>query len=84
MEGRPLRDIREVLGFCYRVGLPICLAELNLSNPSPEEIRQVAAAAVTEGETIHATWFPVTAAMVEAAIWTADALGVDYKNTRES
>ena len=84
LEGQPLRDIREVQGFCNRVGLPICLAELNLSNPSPEEIRQVAAAAVAEGETIHATWFPVTAAMVEAAIWTADALGVEYKNTREA
>jgi glycerol dehydrogenase len=82
MEGRPLRDIREVQGFCHRVGLPICLAELNLANPSPLEIRQVAEAAVAEGETIHATWFPVTAAMVEAAIWTADALGVDYRNTR--
>lgn len=84
MEGRPLKDIREVQGFCNRVGLPICLAELNLSDPSPEEIRQVAEAAVAEGETIHATWFPVTAAMVEAAVWTADALGLDYKNTREA
>ncbi len=42
-------------------------------------IRQVAEAATAAGETIHATWFPVTAAMVEAAIWTADALGVNYK-----
>jgi glycerol dehydrogenase len=83
MEGRPLRDIREVQDFCLGVGLPVCLQDLNLSNPSPEEIRKVAEAAVAEGETIHATWFPVTAAMVEAAIWTADALGVDYKKNRE-
>lgn len=27
----------------------------------------------------NATWFPVTAAQVEAAIWTADALGLNYK-----
>ena len=82
MEGRPLRDIQEVQNFCYTVGLPVCLAELNLPNPSTEEIRQVAAAAVAAGETIHATWFAVTAEMVEAAIWTADALGVDFKNNK--
>jgi glycerol dehydrogenase len=81
LEGRPARDIMEVQDFCYRIGLPICLADLNLPDPSANDIRQVATAAVAEGETIHATWFPVTAAMVEAAIWTADALGVNYKKS---
>lgn len=79
LEGRPLSDIREVQGFCTSVGLPVCLAELNLPDPAPEEIRAVARAAVAEGETIHATWFPVSATMVEAAIWTADALGIEYQ-----
>jgi glycerol dehydrogenase len=79
MEGRPARDLREVQEFCYSVGLPICLDDLNLPDPSADDIRQVAEAAVAEGETIHATWFPVTAKMVEAAIWTADALGVEFK-----
>ena len=78
MEGRPSAEIREVQDFCCKVGLPICLADLNLPNPTPEEIQLVAETSVAEGETIHATWFPVSAAMVEAAIWTADALGVDY------
>jgi glycerol dehydrogenase len=81
LEGRPTRDIREVQEFCFSVGLPICLEELDLPNPSPEEIRQVAETAVAEGETIHATWFTVTADMVEAAIWTADALGMAYKSS---
>jgi glycerol dehydrogenase len=81
LEGRPSKDIREVQEFCASVGLPICLAELNVIAPSAEEIRQVAETAVAEGETIHATWFPVTAAMVEAAIWTADALGVEYRRS---
>lgn len=79
LEGRPLRDIREVQNFCCGVGLPVSLEELNLPNPSREEIRMVAEAAVADGETIHASWFPVTATMVEAAIWTADALGVEYR-----
>ncbi|WP_305045342.1 glycerol dehydrogenase [Geoalkalibacter sp.] len=79
LEGRPLRDIREVQTFCAGVGLPICLEDLNLAHAGPDDIRKVAQATVAEGETIHATWFPVTSAMVEAAIWGADALGPDYK-----
>jgi glycerol dehydrogenase len=78
MEGRPQQAISEVQGFCHAVGLPLCLADLGLTAPTREEIQQVAQAAVADGETIHATWFPVTSAMVEAAIWTADALGVNY------
>jgi glycerol dehydrogenase len=79
LEGRPTRDIREVQDFCHGVGLPLCLEDLDVINPSTEEIRQVAEATIAEGETIHATWFPVTATMVEAAIRTADALGMNYK-----
>jgi len=78
MEGRPQQAISEVQAFCHAVGLPLCLADLDLAAPSLEEIRQVAQAAVAKEETMHATWFPVSAAMVEAAIWTADALGARY------
>ena len=83
LEGRPSRDITEVQEFCSSVGLPICLEELNVINLSAEELRLVAATAVTENETIHATWFPVTAPMVEAAILTADALGREFRKTRQ-
>ena len=38
----------------------------------------MAEATTAPGETIHATCFEVTAGMVEAAIWTADALAKDY------
>ncbi len=79
LEGRPASAIKEVQDFCFSVGLPLCLEDLDIINPSPEDIRQVAAAAVAEGETIHSTWFPVYAEMVEAAIRTADALGTRYK-----
>ena len=80
LEGRAARDIREVQDFCFSVGLPLCLADLDIIDPTPDDIRQVAEAATAPGETIHATWFAVTAAMVEAAIRTADALGIDYRN----
>jgi glycerol dehydrogenase len=79
LEGRPARDIREIQDFFCTVGLPLCLADLDIIDPSPDEIRQVAETATAPGETIHATWFQVTAAMVEAAIRTADILGVEYK-----
>jgi glycerol dehydrogenase len=79
LEGRPYRAITEVQDFCFSVGLPLCLEDLGICNPSDDDIRQVAAASVVEGETIHSTWFPVTAEMVEAAIRTADALGTRYK-----
>ena len=79
LEGRPSRDLHQVLDFCLTVGLPVCLEDLGLSTPNRDEIRKVAEATTAEGETIHATWFPVTAEMVESAIWAADALG---KNAR--
>lgn len=84
LEGRAPGEIREVQDFCSAVGLPICLAELDLAEPSRAEIRQVAEAAVAPGETIHASWFPVTATQVEAAIWTADALGSEYRASLRS
>ena len=79
MEGRPTEDVEEVLDFCLSVGLPICFSDLGIINPTKEEIREVAEATAAEGETIHATWFDVNADKVEAAIWTADAIGNQYK-----
>jgi len=79
MEGRPMDDILEVLDFCLSVGLPVCLDDMGVHSPTREEIRKVAEATTAVGETIHATWFPVNAELVESAIWAADALGKHYK-----
>lgn len=79
LEGRPSRDVEQVLNFCLTVGLPVCLADLGLSAASCNDLRKVAEATTAEGETVHATWFPVTAEMVESAIRVADALGEDKK-----
>jgi len=79
MEGRSSDEVYEVLDFCLSVGLPGSLDDLGIHNPTREEIRRVAEATTAPGETIHATWFDVNADMVEAAIWTADALARDYK-----
>ncbi len=83
LEGRSSSAIKEVQDFCFSVGLPLCLEDLDIVNPAPQDIRRVAEAAVAEGETIHSSWFPVTAEMVEAAIRTADALGFRYKKAFE-
>ena len=79
LEGRPMDDVREVVGFCLDVGLPITLEDVGIINPSREDIRKVAEATAAEGETIHSTWFPITPDLVEAAIWAADALGREFK-----
>lgn len=79
MEGRSSAEIDQVLDFCLAVGLPVCLDDLGIHHPTREEIRKVAEATTAPGETIHATWFEVTADKVEAAIWTANALAKNHK-----
>lgn len=80
LEGRQSSDLHQVLDFCLSVGLPVCLEDLGLADATGDDIRRVADASTAPGETIHATWFPVTADMVESAIWAADALGRHRKN----
>jgi glycerol dehydrogenase len=82
MEGRPAKAVDEVVDFCLTIGLPVCLEDLGITNPSQEDIRKVAEATAAPGETIHASCFEVSAGMVEAAIWTADALGRQYKSEK--
>ena len=80
LEGRPQKDIHAVANFCRSVDLPLCFADLGIDTPTAEEMRAVAEATCAEGETIHATWFEVTADKVEAALWAADSIGEQYKN----
>ncbi|MBA7639984.1 Glycerol dehydrogenase [subsurface metagenome] len=75
MEGRSREEVNQVLNFCKSVGLPTNLKGLDITDPSEEDIMKVAKFTTAEGMTIHATWFPVTAEMVYAAIWAADAIG---------
>ncbi len=81
LEGRTSQEIREVQEFCTTVGLPITLEELGVVDLRAADLRFVAETACAQEETIHATWFPVTPAMVEAAVVTADALGVEYRRS---
>lgn len=75
MEDRHTEEIMTIMQFCKLVGLPTTLKELGLANVEPESLMQVAAAATSEGETIHNMPFPVNARMVSDAILAADAIG---------
>jgi glycerol dehydrogenase len=75
LEGQPRSAVEPVLAFASEVGLPITLAEIGLEEIPAELLRQVAARATAEGETIHNEPFEVRPDMVADAILAADALG---------
>ena len=81
LENRPMKEIREVLGFCRSVGLPMVLADLGLGDAGKEELMTVAAKSIAPDSTIHAEPFEVTKTMVYDAMVTADALGKAYKDS---
>lgn len=75
LENAPLEELSTVVRYCKSVGLPTCLKDLGITNPTKEKIMKVALAATAEGETIHNMPFPVTATNVYGAILAADKLG---------
>ncbi len=75
LENAPISEIREVLGFCRSVGLPVTLNDLGIANPNPEELMQVAERSCAPGETVFHMPFDVTPASVYSAILSADTLG---------
>lgn len=75
LENAPMEELVRILNYCKSVGLPTCLKDLGITEPTPEKIMAVAKAACAEGETIHNMPFPVTPESVYAAIMVADKLG---------
>ena len=80
LEDAPTEEIEEVVDFCLDVDLPVCLEDIGIIDPKPEEIMAVAEATCVPSETIHSMPFEVTADKVYAAIMGADALGRFYKD----
>ena len=74
----PIYEIKQVLGFCTEVGLPVTLGEVGLSEASPELILKIAERAVIAGESIHNMPFPVNAEMVAKAIHDANERGLKW------
>lgn len=79
LENAPEEELNEVMDFCEKVGLPICLADIGVDSISREELLLVAKKSCAEGESIYSMPFPVTEEAVAAAIITADALGKAYR-----
>ena len=75
LENAPSKELDTVIGYCRSVGLPTCLKDLGIVNPSKERLMEVAKATVAEGETIYNMPFEVTAENVYAAIVAADLIG---------
>ncbi len=79
LENAPEEELNEVMDFCEKIGLPICLSDIGVDSISRDELLLVAKKSCAEGESIYSMPFPVTEEAVAAAIITADALGKAYK-----
>lgn len=75
LEDRPSEVVEEVVDFCLKIGLPVCLEDIGVGDASREELERVAEAACAEGETIHNMPVAVNPAMVLDAMLAADAFG---------
>jgi glycerol dehydrogenase len=82
LENAPTSQIEEVLEFCLSVGLPVCLADLGITQIDENQIMQVAKAACAVGDTMHNMQFAVNEQNVYDAIITANDYGVKYQNQK--
>lgn len=80
LENAPMEEINEVMDFCLKVGLPVCLADIGVTSITDEELIAVAKKTCIPEESIHSMAFPITVESVAAAIKVADALGRSYKD----
>jgi len=75
LENADDEEIATVFNFCKSVGLPTSLAQLNITDVTPEKLMAVATASCAEKQAIHNMPFPVSPEMVRDAIIKADKLG---------
>ncbi|WP_293746704.1 glycerol dehydrogenase [uncultured Paraglaciecola sp.] len=72
---RPSATIELVFDFCQSIGLPICLADIGMHEPTDEELMQVATRACATGETIHNEPYEITPRRVMHCLKAADSEG---------
>lgn len=80
LENASEEEIYEVMDFCVKVGLPVCLSDIGVESMTQEELMEVAKKSCLKEESIHSMPFLITAEAVAAAIITADTIGREYKN----
>ena len=77
LENWPIEEFEKVMGFCYRVGLPITLADLDVE-ATRENIEAIAKKTVDNG-LILSEPLVITEEVVYNAIAAVDLLGTRYK-----
>lgn len=82
LEKAEKEELEEVLEFCCRVGLPVCLADIGVKAITQEELMEVAKKACIPEESIHSMPFPIQIEAVAEAIKEADRIGQAYKDAR--
>mgnify|MGYP001247341815 FL=1 len=80
LEQRPPEIIQEVYDFCYKLGLPITLADLNSAQVSTAKLKKAAEISAEPGRGTHNLNVPISGAAVFDAIMAADALGKRVKS----
>ncbi len=75
LENAPKEELDEILDFCVSVGLPVTMAEVGVTDPTPEKIMHVAELACDPNDTGVNMPFAINPEMVYNAIYAADAFG---------
>lgn len=75
MEAAPKEELYKVIDFCYRIGLPITLADMNIKE---EDLMIGCEKACAEGESIHNLPGEVSPESLRDFVLTADLLGQEY------
>jgi glycerol dehydrogenase len=76
LENAPREEIKEVMDFCYSVGLPITLKQVGVTDV--ERVHIAAEKACAPGESIHNMAGDVTPDQLYDALLAADLLGQEY------
>ena len=75
MENRPKQMIEQVYEFCYKVGLPITLADLGIDKVGPKRLMEAVKLSCLPGKIMYNHAFPITEDMVYDAMLAADSMG---------
>lgn len=75
LNDQPKALIDEVYSFAESIGLPTTLADIGLSDITPEDLKKAASRACNEGESIHHEAGDITSDMVAHALLAADGEG---------
>lgn len=75
LENYDREEIDSVLEFCNKVGLPVTLKQLGVTNNFSQAAMKAAKVACMEGLTTHNSYLEISPGLIQGAILGADALG---------